>query len=161
MAVYRARQIAAIRAAITAARLVLQQSGSEEPLVFARAFVARSGVQVPGSPDDAGAARELGERLLQALASGAYHHPDDPDLQREIERARNETAWVAAMRDDKVVGFYLQLPAQALQSPTVEALSHENRGLGPGVLRKGDIVVLQPECDGARFIPVLEDEIEC
>lgn len=157
---YRARQIGAIRDAIAAAREALQRSDSDDPLVFAKAFVAAGGIQVPGRPGDEGAMRSLGERLLRALARGCYHDPDDPDLQREIDRARHEARWVSAMRDGKIVGFYLQLPPRALHSPTVEALSHENRGLGPGVFRKGDIVVLQPECDGARLIPVLEDEIE-
>ncbi|MDN5851110.1 MAG: hypothetical protein L0H63_15990 [Nitrococcus sp.] len=161
MIAYRARQLAAIRDAIAAAREALQCSGADDPLAFAGVFVAQGGIQLPGRPNDAPAMRALGERLLHALASASYHHPEDPDLQREIERAHNEVHWVTAMRDDKVVGFFLQLPTQALRSPTVEALSHENRGLGPGVLRKGDIVVLQPECDGARFVAVLEDEIEC
>ena len=157
---YRARQLGAIRNAIAAAREALRRSGSDDPLVFAKAFVAEGGIQVPGHPGDESAMRSLGERLLRAFASGCYHHPDDPDLQREIDRSRNEAHWVSVMHEEKVVGFYVQLPPQALRSPTVEALSHENRGLGPGVFRKGDIVVLQPECDGARFIPVLEDEIE-
>lgn len=157
---YRARQLGAIRDAIAAAREALRRSGGDDPLVFATAFVAEGGIQVPGRPGDVSAIRSLGESLLRALASGSYHQPNDPDLQREINRARNEARWVNVMREAKVVGFYLQLPPQALRSPTVEALSHENRGLGPGVFRKGDIVVLQPECDGARFIPVLEDEIE-
>ncbi|MDN5869704.1 MAG: hypothetical protein L0H73_03120 [Nitrococcus sp.] len=161
MLAYRARQLAAIRDAIAAARAELQRSGAEGALAFARIFVAQGGIQLPGRPNEAPAMRALGERLLQALASASYHHPEDADLQREIERARNEVRWLAAMRDDKVVGFFLQLPTQALSAPSVEALSHENRGLGPGVFRKGDIVVLQPECDGARFIAVLEDEIEC
>lgn len=161
MVSYRARQLAAIRDAVAVAREALRCNGVDDPLVFGRVFVAEGGIQVPGRPDDAAAVRALSERLLRALASGSYPHPEDPDLQREIERARNEARWVAAMRDDKVVGFFVQLPMHARRSPTVEALSHENRGLGPGVLRKGDIVVLQPECDGARFIAVLEDEIEC
>lgn len=158
---YRARQLAVIRDAVAAAREALRHNGVDDPLVFARAFVAEGGIQVPGRSEDTVAMQALGERLLRALTSGSYQHPEDPDLQREIERARNEARWVAAMRDDKIVGFFMQLPAHALRSPTVEALSHENRGLGPGVLRKGDIVVLQPECDGVRFIAVLEDEIEC
>lgn len=161
MVTYRARQLAAIRDAIAAAREALHCSATDDPLAFARIFVARGGIQLPGRPSDAPAMRALGERLLSALASTNHHHPEDADLQREIERAHNEARWLAAMRDDKVVGFFLQLPTQALRSPTAEALSHKNRGLGPGVLRKGDIVVLQPECDGARFVAVLEDEIEC
>lgn len=158
---YRAQQLAAIRDAVAAARETLRRNGADDPLAFARAFVAAGGIQVPGRPNDGAAMCALGERLLWALTSGNYHHPGDPDLQREVDRARNEVHWVAAMRDDKVVGFFMQLPAHALQSPTVQALSHDNKGLGPGVFRKGDIVVLQPECDGARFIAVLEDEIEC
>lgn len=158
---YRARQLAAIRDAVAAAREALRCNGTDDPLVFARAFVAQGGIQLPGRADDMVARRLLGEQLLRALASGVRHRPENPDLQREIDRVHNEVQWVAAQRDDKIVGFFLQLPTQARRSPTMEALSHSNSGLGPGVFRKGDIVVLQPECDGARFIAVLEDEIEC
>ncbi|HET8700452.1 MAG TPA: hypothetical protein VFL97_02155 [Nitrococcus sp.] len=158
---YSARQLAAIRDAVAAAREALRCSGSNDPLAFARAFIAAGGIQVPGCPDDAAAMRALGERLLRALAGGSYLHPQDPDLQREIERSCTETRWTAMMRDEKVVGFLVQLPTHALRSPTAQALSRADQGLGPGVLRKGDIAVLQPECDGARFIAVLEDEIEC
>ncbi len=158
---YRARQLAAIRDAVAAAREVLRDNGTDDPLVFAEVFVAEGGIQVPGCPDDEAAMHTLGEQLLWALASGRCYHSEDPDLQREIDRVYNEVQWVAAQRDDKIVGFFLQLPASVKRSPAMEALGHSNNGLGPGVFRKGDIVVLQPECDGVRFIAVLEDEIEC
>ncbi|MCO6439896.1 MAG: hypothetical protein J5I81_02160 [Nitrococcus mobilis] len=158
---YRARQLAAIRDAVAAAREALRRNGTDDPLVFAKVFVAQDGIQVPGHPDDGTAMRALGEQLLRALASGRCYRPEDPDLQREIDRVHNEVQWVAAQRDDKIVGFFLQLPAQAKRSPAMDALGHHNSGLGPGVFCKGDIVVLQPECDGARFIAVFEDEIEC
>ena len=85
---------------------------------------------------------------------------EDPDLRRELERARNEAAWAEAMEDDSVVGFYLDLPAAARNDPGVEALAHRIGGLGAGVVPRSEVVVLQPECDGVRFVPVREHEIE-
>lgn len=158
---YRARQIAAIRDAVSAARQALRSEGRFDPVRFAEVFIAEGGVQIPGRPDEHEAARELGIALREALARGERHHAEDANLQREIRRAVAETCWAEAMEDDTVVGFYLDLPPAALDSPTAEALSHENHGLGPGVFRKADVVVLQPACDGARFIPVREHEIEC
>lgn len=131
-------------------------------LAFARAFVGAGGVQIPGRPDAGDEARALGERLIRALRAGAMRHPDDRDLQREVDRARREARWALAGADDKVVGFFIVLPPGVEdESATAEALSHASQGLGPGVFAKGDIVVLQPELDGTRFQPVLEDEIEC
>lgn len=161
MAQFRARQLAVIRDAVAAGREAMRATGDYDALTFARAFIDAGGVQLPGRPDAEEEAAALGERLLQALAGGSGRHPGDPDLQREVDRARTEARWTAAQGDDKVVGFFMTLPEAALDSPTAEALSHENHGLGPGVFRKADIVVLQPDCDGARFHPVLEDEIEC
>jgi hypothetical protein len=160
MANFKARQLAAIRDAVAAGRDAMREAGRFEPGVFARAFVAAGGVHIPGRRDEA-AEQALAARLLDALNSGEYSHPADRDLQREVDRARNEAKWTAAQADDKVVGFFLMLPESAHDSPVAEAVSHDSHGLGPGIYRKGDIVVLQPECDGARFVPVLEDEIEC
>ena len=160
MAVFRARQVARIRDAVAAGRRAVRAAGVEDPRVFARAFVAAGGAQVPGDPSEQASA-QLGERLLAALARGDSPCAADPDLSREISRAVTETRWAMALDDDRVVGFLLDLPAAALENPTVEALAHQSQGLGPGVFRKGDILVLQPECDGARFLPVSVHDIEC
>lgn len=159
MAVFRARQVARIRDAVAAGREALRRAGDFDPLRFARAFVAAGGPQVPDAPPEAGEA--LGERLLRALAAGQRHAADDPDLERELQRVRTEARWAEAQDDDQIVGFLLRLPSAAEDSPTAEALAHQSQGLGPGVFRKGDIVVLQPECDGARFVPVSAHEVEC
>ncbi len=158
---YRARQIALLRDAVAAGRDALRACAEPSPLVFARGFVNAGGAQIPGAPNDDTARQALGERLLRALAAGSRRAGGDPDLQRELDRAHNETAWVAAQADEFIVGFRLELPPTALEGATAEALSHENHGLGPGIYRKADILVLQPDCDGARFHPVTEHDVEC
>lgn len=158
---FRARQIAVMERAVARAREVLRDSETPGPAVFARAFVAAGGAQVPGACPDDDAHAALAHRLLRYLDAGWREAGADRDLQRELDRAHRETAWVAAESDDGVVGFYLELPADVLENPVAEAMSHASHGLGPGVFRKADLVVLQPECDGARFVPVREHDIEC
>jgi hypothetical protein len=160
VAAFRARQVACIRDAIAAGRRAVRAHGHADPVVFARAFVEAGGAQVPGDRQG-DASRALGERLLAALARGQRPPADDADLAREMQRADNESRWAMALDDEHVVGFLMDLPETALEQPTVEALAHQSQGLGPGVFRKADILVLQPECDGARFIPVTEHDIEC
>jgi len=158
MAVYKARQLATIREAIAAGRQALRDAASRDPQVFAQAYIAADGVQIPGQPRSEQAA-ELADQLRHCLASGT-RRVTDPDLQREINRVHQEVQWLDAQYDDSVVGFLLQLPEAALESPTVEALSHQMEGLGPGIFRKADIVVLQPDCDGATFQPLTEHDLE-
>lgn len=160
MAVFRARQVARIRDAVAAGRQAVRQVGTPDPLVFARAFVEAGGPQVPGDPSTEASAA-LGEQLLAGLAAGQSRADGDPALDRELQRARAEAQWAMALDDDRIVGFLLDLPAEALETPTVEAMAHQSQGLGPGVFRKADILVLQPDCDGARFIPVTDHDIEC
>jgi len=159
MAAFRARQIETIRNAVGEGRAAVRAAGRFEPAVFAEAFVAAGGVQIPGAPDDEQRRREVAEALLEALRRGR-RRSDDRDVQREIDRAHNEVQWARAQLDDKIVGFYAHFPEGALESPEVETLSHAMHGYSAGVFRKSDVVVLQPVCDGTRFTPVLEDEVE-
>lgn len=158
MAVYKARQLATIREAIAAGRDALREQGSRDPQVFAEAYIAADGVQIPGEPKSERRS-ELAEQLRDCLAKGRTR-VSDPDLQREIDRVHQEVQWLDAQYDDSVIGFLIELPESAKESPTVEALSHQMEGLGPGVFRKADIVVLQPDCDGARFTPLTEHDLE-
>ena len=154
---FRARQMEAIRNAVAEAREAIRARGTCTPLAFAEAFVAAGGPRRPG--DDTPESREaLGRALLSALARG--ESAADPDVRREVERARNEAAWAQAMEDDSVVGFYLALPEQAREDPAVEALAHRVGGLGAGVVARSEVVVLQPVCDGVRYVPVREHEVE-
>lgn len=139
----------------------MRQCARPDRLTFARAFVDAGGAQVPG--DRSGEASEaLGERLLTAVADGQPAEAStDADLKRELQRVHTETDWALALDDERIIGFLLDLPDSAMEIPTVEALAHQSQGLGPGIFRKADILVLQPECDGARFIPVTEHDIEC
>lgn len=160
MAAFRARQVATIRDAVAAGRQAVRQAARPDRITFARAYVEAGGAQVPG--DRAGApSRALGERLLAAVAGGQDQAADDPDLERELRRVATETEWARALDDERVIGFLIEFPDAALETPTVEALAHQSQGLGPGIVRKADILVLQPECDGVRFIPVTEHDIEC
>lgn len=160
MAAFRARQVARIRDAIAAGRQAVRQAGACDRSTFARAYVDAGGPQVPG--DRSGeASTALAERLMRAVTAGRSRAVDDTDLDRELLRVHNETDWALALDDERVIGFLLDLPEVALETPTVEALAHQSQGLGPGVFRKADILVLQPECDGARFIPVTDHDIEC
>ena len=155
---FRARQVEAIRLAVAEAREAIRRRGEFTPRAFLEHFVAAGGPRRPG--DDDPAAREaFGQRLLEVVDSGA--EPADADLRRELERARNAAAWAAALADDTVVGFYLELPPAARQDPVVEALSHQMGGLGAGVVPRSAVVVLQPACDGVRFVPVRDFEVEC
>lgn len=160
MAVFKARQVARIRDAVALGRAAVRRTGGWEPLIFARAYVEAGGPQVPGDPSTA-ASESLGQRLLAWLADSEVPPADDADLAREVSRCVSETRWALSLDDDGIVGFLLDLPEEALENPTVEALAHQSQGLGPGVFRKADILVLQPECDGARFIPVTDHDIEC
>jgi len=159
MANFRARQLANIREAVDYGRQALRAADSRDPAVFAAAYIEACGPQIPGdTAPEAGA--ELGGRLRQAVSRGERHVADG-DLQRELDRVHGEVAWVVAQADDQVAGLLLELPPGAEESPTAEALSHQSEGLGPGVFRKADIVILQPDCDGARFHPVTHHDIEC
>ncbi len=160
MAVFKARQVARIRDGVAAGRAAVRQSGCAEPLVFARAYVEAGGPQVPGDPSVA-ASESLGQRLLAWLSASDAPPADDAELAREVSRCVSETQWALTLDDDRIVGFLLDLPEAALENPTVEALAHQSQGLGPGVFRKADILVLQPECDGARFIPITHHDVEC
>ncbi len=159
MAVYKARQLATIREAVAAGREALRKQASRDPQVFAQAYIAADGVQIPGQPRSE-QAPGLARRLQDCLTNGV-RHVDESDLQREIDRVHQEVQWLDAQYDDSVVGLLLELPEAAKDSPTVEALSHQMEGLGPGVFRKADIIVLQPDCDGASFTPLTEHDLEC
>ena len=153
---YNPEQFDRIRMAIAQARAAMRAVGRFEPLVFARAFIAADGLQVPGEQADTA---RLATLLLQALerdeAGGA-----DALLAREIERARSEARWAKLAESDDVVGFHMQLPGAALLDPVCRAVLKADHGLGAAVFRKAEIVVLPAACDGARFTPVYAHEIE-
>lgn len=155
---YTPEQISLIREAIAEARAALGAAGRFNALIFAQAFCAHGGVQIPGRPGDP-AANELGAALLRVLA-GEQAEGLDADLEREIERARRETSWAEDAERDDVIGFRLDLPPRALLYPACRELLKADRGLGSAVFRKAEIVVLPPRCDGARFVPVHDYEIE-
>ncbi len=137
----------------------MRREGKYDPLVFARVFIAGGGVQIPGQPDNEAARRRIADLLLGSLVSG---HPvtDDKTVVREFHRARAEANWTEAAERDEVVGFRLKLSPAAWLNPACRRLGKEDHGLGSMVFRKGEIIVLPPECDGTTFIPVRRHELE-
>lgn len=158
MSAYTPDQIRIIRHAVAAGREAARRQHDFSPLTFARAYVAREGVQLPGNGDEP-RRRMLGQRLLELLEQGETRC-DDKDLQHELHRACTEARWAEAAVSDKVVGFRLQLSGDAAHRPECLALMGTDHGLGAAVFRKAEVVILPPACSGAEFIPVNEYEIE-
>jgi hypothetical protein len=152
-------QIHAIREAAARGRDAMRRQGAFDPLVFARAFIEHDGIQIPGDPDAHEARERVGRQVLSALATGRVGS-GDPAVARELKRARAEADWVRHAESHKVVGFRLTLGPHAQGSAVCQTLAGVDHGLGPGVFRKGELVVLPPECDDSSFMPVLEDEVE-
>ena len=152
---YTPEQLQHIRLAVGAGREAMRLAGRFEPLIFARAFAAAGGVQLPGK---AGDAPSLAARLIQALDRAETS--TDPLLTREIERARSEARWAALAEADDVVGFRMDLPPAAVLEPICRELMKADHGLGAAVFRKAEIVVLPAVCGSARFTPVHDHEIE-
>ncbi len=159
MAEYTAEQVQAIRGAIAKGREAMQRAKGYDPLVFARAYVAHSGVQIPGAPADTTGVETVAKALLAVLAKAEVASGDE-HLQRELKRVHTEVRWVTLAESEKVVGFYLRLgPAAALEAACRQLLG-EDHGLGAAVFPKTRIVVLPAACGDYEFVPVLEDEIE-
>ncbi|BAU47950.1 hypothetical protein SVA_1385 [Sulfurifustis variabilis] len=156
---YTSEQIDRIRNAVAEARAALRTRRRYDPLEFARVYVAHDGVQIPGEPPDSPARIRLAEALLEALAEGR-DAAGNPGLSHELERVRTETRWAEAEESDDIVGFRLELPPAALLERPCRQLLKLDRGLGPAVFPKTQVVVLAPACGGARFVPVREHEIE-
>ena len=157
--IYTLEQIKTIRGAVAEGREAMRQTREFDPIVFARAFIAHGGIQIPGAPDDVKKRREIEGWLVQSLEQGAPVN-NDRTLLREFNRARAETQWTEAAESESVVGFRLKLPPQAEFSPIGHELTKQDHGLGAMVYRKGEIAVLPPECDGSIFTPIIEHEVE-
>lgn len=153
------QQATAVREAIRRAREAMHEAARYEPLVFARAFVASGGVQIPGPAEDRGRAQDVAGRVL-AVLSGAAQHEDDPDVLREVHRAHVESRWARAAGDADVVGFWLELGSDAASNPLCRALLGEDHGLGGGVFPKTYILVVPPCCTDYDYVPVRDQEVE-
>lgn len=153
---YTPEQRERIRLAIAHGRDAMRVAGQFEPLVFARAFIAAGGLQVPGAAADTAA---LAARVVTALEQNESGNADAL-VAREVERARAEARWTQLAESDAVVGFHLQLPGAARLDAACREILKSDHGLGAAVFRKFEIVVLPPACDGARFTPVYDHEIE-
>ena len=157
MSDYTPEQTDRIRLAIAEGREAMRRTGQFHPLVFARAFLAAGGLQIPGGTD-VNETQRLADQLLHLISQGGTGN--HPLLRRELERAHNEARWAQAAEADEVIGFRLELaPAALLDRSCREALKAD-RGLGSAVFRKAEIVVLPAACEGARFFPVYAHEIE-
>lgn len=159
MAPYTPEQVAAIRRAVADAREAMRRADSYTPLTFAKAYLALEGLQIPGGVRDEQRRRRVSEGLLRTL-EGQPTDCRDPLIAAEMERIAIEVQWGFAAQAPEVVGFRLQLGRESAQRPACRDLADVDRGLGPAVFGKGEVVVLPPECRGATFIPVREHELE-
>jgi len=155
---YTPEQINVIRRAIAEAHEVMRQQQRFDALVFARAFVAHGGIQIPGDPENHKACQQVAQALIHQLKTGVS--ADDPTVQREVHRARTQAHWCAAATSDKIVGFRVTLSPAAQNNPECLALIGMDHGLGSAVIRKGEVLVVPPVCDGYAITPVQEDEVE-
>lgn len=159
MAEYTPEQLQRLRHAVHAGREAMRQAGRYEPLVFAAAFIAHHGVQVPGASNEAALQQILAHHVLSSLRRGRLTSRDRT-VMREVKRAQVEAQWTRLAQSDHVVGFYLKLgPVSRLHAPCLEWLGADN-GLGAAVFPKGRVVVLPPECEDYEFVPVHEHELE-
>jgi len=158
--VYTAEQIAIIADAVRAARAALQRARSDDPVLFARTYIAHDGVQIPGEPGAREAAGRLAERLMAALAEDESPAAVEEDLAVELRRVRAEAQLSRELDSAKVVGFRVELGAAAQQHPAAAALLGADFGLGAAVYPSTRVVVLPPSCLDYAYRPVLEDEVE-
>ncbi|NIR31597.1 MAG: hypothetical protein GWN84_20255 [Gammaproteobacteria bacterium] len=155
---YTPQQAAAVRKAIAYARAALQEAGRYDPLDFARAFIDSGGVQIPGHGEDSERAQHIARATLAVLAGA--ENADDDDVLREAHRARVETRWAQAAREDGVVGFFLRLGPRAAADPRCRTLLDVDYGLGAGVIPKTHILVPPPCCRDYDYVPVRDHEVE-
>lgn len=154
---FSSEQTARIRSAVLRSREALWATGEYDPLVFARAFIAHGGVQIPGAAVPAGAG--LAAAILEALRGGGEEATDE-HVAREAHRARTETRWAQAAAAASTVGFVIALGAHSGENPACQALLARDYGLGAGVVPKEHVVVFPPACYDYTCTPVREDEIE-
>lgn len=159
MAQYTAEQIRTIRQAIAQGRAAMQRAGRYEALVFAEAYLAHGGIQLPGADGDDAARARVAEQLLESLRSGHAAGVDQHVL-REIKRVHTEVRWAKLAESDQVVGFYLRMGAAAQLDSACRELLHQDHGLGAAVFPKAQTVVVPVGCDDYEFTPVLEHELE-
>ena len=159
MAQYSAQQIRIIKQAMALGRAAMQRAGRYEPLIFAEAYVAHDGVQIPGAEGDDATRAHVADRLFELLRGG-HRGTEDEHVVRELKRVQAEVRWARLAESDQVVGFHLQMgPAAQLEGACRELL-HQDHGLGAAVFPKAQTVVVPVGCDDYEFAPVLEQELE-
>lgn len=159
MAEYTPEQLQILKDAVHAGREAMRRAERYEAPVFAAAFVAHNGVQVPGASTDAAVLQILAHHVLRSLRGGRLTSRDRT-VMREVRRAQAEAQWTRLAQSEQVVGFYLKLgPASQLHTPCLEWLAIDH-GLGAAVFPKGRVVVLPPDCEDYEFVPVHEHELE-
>jgi hypothetical protein len=159
MAQYSAEQIRIIKQAMALGRAAMQRSRRYEALIFAEAYVAHGGVQIPGAEGDEVARARIADRLLESLRSG-HTGTADQHVLREIKRVQAEVRWARLAESDQVVGFHLRLGPAAQLEMACRELLHQDHGLGAAVFPKAQTVVVPVGCEDYEFTPVLEHELE-
>ena len=152
-------QIAIIRSAAQSGRAAVQRRMRDDPCVFARAFIAENGVQVPSQPQELDTVRRVARQLLRVLRTGEALE-QDVHVARETHRARLETRLAVSLSSQRSVGFMVRLGPQAQSDPACRAIIGEDLGLGAAVFPMNRVVVMPPWCLDYDFTPISEDEVE-
>jgi hypothetical protein len=152
-------QIAIIRSAVQSGRAAVQRQRCDDPCVFARAFIAENGVQIPSQPQEQDTAQRVAQQVLRVLRTGEPLKGDE-DVAREAHRARIETRLALSLSSERSVGFTVRLGPQAQSDPACRVIIGEDLGLGAAVFPMNRVVVMPPWCLDYDFTPISEDEIE-
>ena len=131
--------------------------GNADPLVFARAFTSHGGIQAPGGPLDADAARRIESLVLLGLQARRVPHEVHGALvrsvvEREWHRATEETFLVACMLAGDPSAYRLVAPAKGVgQACCARFARVDAYGLGPGLVPVDKMLVPPPCCDGYTY----------
>ena len=152
-------QIVIICSAVQAGRAAVQRQGCADPCVFARAFIAENGVQIPSEPQERRTAQWVAQQLLHALRTSEPSR-EDAHVARETHRAQIETRLALRLSSERSVGFTVRLGPRAQSDPACRAIINEDLGLGAAVFPRNRVVVMPPWCLDYNFTPISEDEVE-
>ena len=154
---FTSEQMSRIRQAVRFARRAVLVLGTADPLVFARAFISRGGIQAPGEPLDAESRRRIESLILLGLqARRVPHHGHGAVVrsvvEREWHRATEETYLLSCMMVADPVAYRLVAPSPKDGEAGCEQFARVDAyGLGPGLIPVDKIVVPPPCCDGYTY----------
>jgi hypothetical protein len=153
-----------IRDAIVSGRDAMKDQGADA-IVFAKAFIAGRGVQVPGGHSlNTLARRRLDALLLAAVKNGDAAAPPDAPVwlsacvKRELARALSEATLFPARSNADVLGIAVDCSSAADRDACERFITLNTRG-GSGLHDKHEIVILPTACDGATLHAIFVRDI--